>query len=169
MTSYNIQRNSQRISNQNDNPNNKSFENVFHGIYNDVLNHATITDDCETFISAKERGESSCSFKGTRDMFFTANRSITTNSIPSSVASSDMLSTSKTNDDDLSYITEPGSLLSNIGEVVQASEIDRSLKFIVELGNDEPSNLRRISEAPNIFGIGVQKEFGRSISAPASC
>jgi len=172
MTSNNLKRHSQCIGNEEDDPENDSFEPALYGIYDDVLNHATIADDCETFISAKGCGESSSSFK-TRDRFFTADRSLTTISIASSVALSDMLSIAKTNDDDLSYITEPdfeeerpaqSMKLSNIiGEVTQASVTDRSRK-IIEFGKADPFNLRSVSDERNTLGLGACKDYGRAIS-----
>jgi len=101
-TSNAIQKYSECVA---DDSENESFNSAFCDMYNDVLNHTYIAKDCETFCSTKEC--ESISPSNRRDRFYTAGRSSSLSSIAFTTASSDMLSMSEIEDDDLSYITEP--------------------------------------------------------------
>lgn len=95
-----------------------SFASALCEIYNDVLNHAIIPEDDEVSFSGNQFKDST-SFplrRMSKDQFFSAHSlrnsssSVTTSKssiCADSMASSCMLSIDDTNDDDLSYLTEP--------------------------------------------------------------
>lgn len=125
---------------------------ALHDMYNDVLNHATYTEDCATFFSATGCLESP-SYMKKRDSFVTPERHSITSSIASSVTSSYMLSVAKTTDDDLSYITErtlmelsQSSKPSDNGDILKQSfGVDISPR-IIEIRNRDMLRLKKVSD-----------------------
>jgi len=152
-----------------------SFASALCEIYNDVLNVAIIPEDDEVSFSGNQFRESSPSRRMSyRDRFFSATngppsrhvsssatatkRSICTGSMTSSC----MLSIDNTNDDDLSYITEPDFEEKRVTRSVKSCNItakdsrtsgtSRSLQ-ITESDNAAPSNLRNVSDEGDTLGL----------------
>jgi len=172
-----------------DDSGNDCFESAVCKIYNDVLNHVIIPNHDDTKLPGNGCAKSKSHLKRSDTFFtavgtvsspppnridrtFTAGTVSTKNTMTSSDALSYVISVSKPDDDDLSYITEPefeeranqANLSNDIHEDARQRGKRRSpLNANVE--NSEFSNLRDVSnEGTNTLDLSLSRKFTITLS-----